>query len=430
MKIRRQPLVLASVLTLSLAACGQEDKAARDASVDDVADTSGVDTAVTDDVAADGADDTQAPADTTADTADTSAPDTNGDTRDGSDTTAEVVNACGPDDRAACLYRAAQEFEVQVVEVEGLTYADIIGDTRNVNIAIYRPIDAPTPMPVILLSHGGATGKSDPLKSMESWAHYLAKAGYLAVAIAHEGRLDASYAEVCTALNVNPDHPCGIKVSWDRPNDVARVITYLQESATTPQYEGVMDLTKIAHVGHSAGAGAALMSVGATRNYRCALPFGFTDPDQDCQVADLVSQQHDLIDVAVSLSPQGPGTEGFMEESYTSVGRPVLMASGANDGDEGEPETRSRIYELLPAGDKAFLWVEDQGAKHTLFEGSIDACVPLASAQKCEAMRNAIFTTALAFLDSHLRNRAAARTWLGSSDLETAGQGLFDLNTK
>jgi len=76
---------------------------------------------------------------------------------------------------------------VQVVEVEGLTFTDIIGDTRNVNSAIYRPLDAPTPLPVLLLSQGGASGKTDPLKSMESWAPLLAKAGYLAVAIAHEG---------------------------------------------------------------------------------------------------------------------------------------------------------------------------------------------------------------------------------------------------
>jgi len=60
-------------------------------------------------------------------------------------------------------------------------------------------------------------------------------------------------------MNVSPDHPCGIKVSWDRPNDVARVITYLQERAEGPPFEGVIDLTRIAHVGHSAGAGAALM---------------------------------------------------------------------------------------------------------------------------------------------------------------------------
>jgi len=97
---------------------------------------------------------------------------------------------------------------------------------------------------------------------------------------------------------------------------------------------------------------------------------------------------------------------------------------------EGEPANRARSFELLPTGDKAFLRVEDQAAKHTLFEGSIDACTPLASAQESEAMEGAIFSTVLAFIDAYLRDRAAAQTWLGSGDIETAGQGLFELDTK
>lgn len=429
-------IVAAFVMTLSLGACGDGDKEEPDIAVNDIADTSGLDTSDTgapdgsDDATLDTSDAGDTSAETNADTSETSAPDAVGDVGDVNDTTPEVVSACGPDDRAACLYRPAREFEVLVTEVEGLTYTDIIGDTRNVNIALYQPVDAPNPLPVILLSHGGSSGKTNPLKSMEEWAPYLARAGYLAVAIAHEGRGDASYAEVCEALNVNPDHPCGVKVSWDRPNDVARVISYLQERAGAPPLQGVIDLTRIAHVGHSAGAGAALMSVGATRNYRCALPFGFSDPDQDCQAADLVSKQQDLIDVAVALSPQGPGTEGFMEQSYTAMNRPVLMATGANDGDEGEPENRLRIFPLLPVGDKYRLWVDDEAAKHTLFEGSIEACTPLASQQKCEAMRAAIFATALAFLDAHLRGRAEAEAWLDSGNIVTAGQGLFDFDAR
>jgi predicted dienelactone hydrolase len=265
---------------------------------------------------------------------------------------------------------------------------------------------------------------------MEHWAPVFAEAGYLAVAIAHEGRDEASYQALCAELATNPDHPCSVKVSWDRPHDVRRVLDYLEAQNEGGPLAGAIDLTRVAHVGHSAGAGAALMSLGATRNFRCALPFGFEDPDQDCQVADLVSLAEPRIAVALSLSPQGPGNEGFMAESYEPVTKPFMMMTGANDGDPGEPENRRSIWPLLPTGNKYLLWIEDQGAKHTLFEGSVEACEPIAGANKCRAMRSAIFATGLAFIDAHLREVPAAAAWLGSGDLETAGGELFEYERK
>lgn len=400
---------------LTLSACADDPKDASDTADTSVADTAGPDTAP----------DTAGP-DTTQDTM---GPDTVADTAiepDGETTS----SACGPDDRQACLYRTGRSYQVEIHEPPGLSYTDLTGQTRNVNIAIYRPVDAPTPMPVVLLSHGGSSGKTDPMKSMENWAPVLAEAGYFAVAIAHEGREEASYDALCEALDVNPLHECGIKVSWDRPNDVARVLAFLDERSRTGQFAGLFDMERIAHMGHSAGASAALVSIGVTRNFTCALPFGFSDPDQDCQVEGLVSQALDAIDVAVSMSPQGPGQEGFMVESYGAVTKPFLMGTGANDGDEGEPENRAALFPLLPAGDKFKLFVDDQGAKHTLFEGSLEACTPIAGQQKCTQMRAAIFATALAFLDAYLLDRDEAKGWLVSDDLEAAGQGLFDLERR
>lgn len=419
MKTRRRWILPLTLLTFSAcSACSDDPKDASDTADTSVADTAQPDTAP----------DTTGP-DATPDTTDDTAPETSPDTAiepDGETT----ASACGPEDRQACLYRTGRSYQVEIHEPPGLSYTDLIGEVRNVNIAIYRPVDAPTPMPVVLLSHGGASGKTDPMKSMENWAPVLAEAGYFAVAIAHEGRDEASYDALCEALNVNPLHECGIKVSWDRPNDVARVLAFLDERSRTGQFAGLFDMDRIAHMGHSAGASAALVSIGATRNFTCALPFGFSDPDQDCQVEDLVSQALDAIDVAVSMSPQGPGQEGFMDESYGAVTKPFLMGTGANDGSEGEPANRQALFPLVPAGDKYKLFVDDQGAKHTLFEGSLEACTPIAGQQKCTQMRAAIFATALAFLDAYLLNRNEAKGWLSSDDLEDAGQGLFDLERR
>jgi predicted dienelactone hydrolase len=415
----RTRTILGSILAAAtLSACGGDDPAPSpqpDAAHDVAADTDPVEDIVEGDAVPPDAtpDDTTEPDDVAADTADLTEP-----------------PACGPDNRQACLYRPSASYAFDTHEVRDLTYTDVTGAERKVHIAIYRPLEAPTPAPVVLLSHGGAGGKTNPFNSMEHWAPVFAEAGYVAVAIAHEGRDEASYQALCDALETNPDHFCTVKVSWDRPHDVRRVLTYLDERAAGGQFAGLLDMERIAHVGHSAGASAALMSVGVTRNFKCALPFGIDDPDQDCQVSDLVSLAVDRVDVAISMSPQGPDSEGFMAESYGAVDKPVLMATGANDGDPGEPENRASLFPLLPEGDKFRLFIDDQGAKHTLFEGSLDACTPIAGVEKCTAMRRAIFSTGLAFLDAHLRGDAAAAAWLASDDLVTAGGGLVTFDRR
>ncbi|MCB9545889.1 MAG: hypothetical protein H6706_08490 [Myxococcales bacterium] len=344
---------------------------------------------------------------------------------------------CSEADPAACLYLPAARYEHQVQTFEDLTYTDVIGAERTVRIAVYRPQGAPTPMPVVLLSHGGSGGSVRPLNSLEDWAARLAAAGYLAVGIAHEGRDEASYAAVCAALNVPvvAGFQCGIKVHWDRPPDVGRVIDWLEAQAAGGPLDGQVDLTRIAHLGHSAGGGAATMVAGATRSFVCAQPYGMDQGSLvPCDEADLVSAREPRLKAVVAMSPQGPGTEGFLDASFASVGVPMLMATGAADGDPGEPATRSAIFDNLPtsADGQGFLrlYLDDPGAKHTLFAGSVDACTPIAGAERCQTMRSWVFSLGLAFLDRELRGSAEAAAWLASEAIVIAGGGTSSLSRR
>lgn len=346
-----------------------------------------------------------------------------GDTADTADT-AETGDTAGADCAGAeCLYSPGRSYEPGAVDViETIYYTDILGDERAVPIAVYRPADAPKPMPVVVLSHGGAGGKSDPLNSMEHWAPIFAQAGYVAVAVAHAGRDDANYEEVCAALGVDPDIPCGIKIGWDRPHDVRAALDWLD--ATAAEQPGALDLDHVFLIGHSAGAGGALMIAGATRNYRCALPIGFEDPDQDCQEADLVSLADDRVRAVVAMSPQGPDNDGFMDSSFDTVDRPVLIGTGLADGEEaiGEPANRRLVFPLLPAGEKYELFVDDRGATHTLFEGDVSACEGIDDADRCAEMERWIQTTAVAFFDAQL-GLAGATAWLATDSIEIASGG-------
>lgn len=336
---------------------------------------------------------------------------------------------CSADDPEACLYRPAETFRVEVSTFDDLSYTDVIGAQRAVPIAVSRPVGAVGPLPVVVLSHGGADGKTDPRKSMDKWAEALARSGYLAVAVAHAGRDDAAYEAVCAALAVPPaPFQCAIKINWDRPHDVARVLDWLAERNASGPLAGSMDLDHIAHVGHSAGAGAALMLAGATRSFVCAQPFGFNQGTSvPCTPADQVSLAEPRFQAAIGMSPQGPGSDGFVEASYGEVAVPFLMATGTRDGDPGEPESRMSLFDFLPtsADGQGFVrfFIEDEGAKHTLFEAETEACAPISGQARCEQLRTWLFSLAVAFLDRELRGSATAAAWLASDALELASGG-------
>jgi len=340
---------------------------------------------------------------------------------------------CTSKDTTKCLYRPAAHYAVSnPLVITDVMYTDALGQSRTVPIAVYRPSNAPLPAPVVLLSHGGSDGKTDPTRSMDQWARAVARAGYVAVAIAHAGRGGpggADYTALCTHLEV--PNPCAIKIHWDRPLDVRAVLDRLELESARPgsRWHGVLDLTRVAHVGHSAGGGSSQMLGGVPRNFICAQPFGGTQGTPvACELDDFVSMRDARIDAVIATSPTGPDTEGFDAAAFAELAVPLLMASGTNDGDPGEPENRLAAWEHYPAGERWKLYIDDLGAQHTLFLGETDACEQAGvSAARCVELRNWLLSTGIAFLDAELRSDARARQWLGSGRLGIASDGAATL---
>lgn len=282
---------------------------------------------------------------------------------------------------------------------------------REIPLAFYWSSAAPVPMPVVVLSHGGAFGHDDPQAVFQEWASPLAQHGYLAVVVAHAARTDIE--RIVLTMNLGGTLPQCREfkhLGYDRPLDFVRVVQELQALSGGPPWAGRIDLGAVAYLGHSAGAGSAMMIAGAGREYMPGLGLSFAE--------------HPAPRAFVALSPQGVGEDGFLPESWDGVARPVLMCTGASDGDH--PHERRDPYEYMPPGDKYLLWIEDPGAEHMLIAGQTEPCMrTIRDRSRCEEMREWLRSAVRAFLDAHLRHDQAAADFLASDALvEASGRAV------
>lgn len=287
---------------------------------------------------------------------------------------------------------------------------------RQVPIAMSWSTAAATPMPVVVLSHGGAGGKTNPRASMDQWARILAEHGYLAVAIAHVPRTDLE--RIILTMNLGGTLPQCAQfkhLGYDRPLDFATTLDAIAELADSGPLAGLADAGVVGYMGHSGGAGSVMMAAGAGREYMPGLG--------------LSHASHATPQAFVAMSPEGVGDDGFLATSWDNLARPMLMCSGAADGDH--PHERRDPYEYMPPGDKHLLWIDDPAATHTLFEAELDSCTRVGGdVAACEQMRDWLASAVRAFLDAHLRGDQAAITYLASDDLVTASGGAIEWSAK
>lgn len=116
---------------------------------------------------------------------------------------------------------------------------------------------------------------------------------------------------------------------------------------------------------------------------------------------------------AVLLSAQGRDQQGLRDGSWDAMTGPALTVTGTLDrgAKGGDWHWKSEPFELATVGGKYLAVLED--GDHYL--GGFTDC----DAQRhVPVQQQAVKQITLAFLDAHLRDRKAARDWLGSIDNE------------
>lgn len=151
----------------------------------------------------------------------------------------------------------------------------------------------------------------------------------------------------------------------------------------------------VAVAGHSFGAYTAQLLAGAEIDLPGGGPRGFRDR---------------RFAAAILLSAQGRDQQGLRDGSWDAMDGPVLTVTGTLDrgAKGGDWRWKCEPYELAPAGAKYLAVLDD--ADHFL-----GGFAERGGQRQVPAQRDAVEQITLAFLDAHLRGRAAARRWLGSA---------------
>ena len=315
---------------------------------------------------------------------------------------------------AAQPYAPPSTYAVGGPVVRSLLDSAALGGPREVRVAMRYPVGAPGPRPVVVWSHGGSTGKTNPLRSGPAWGEALAAAGYVVFSVAHPARRGAPMQALCQHVGYATAPACraGFRsLQWDRAHDQKAVLDAVERMAARAPWRDRIDPERIAVAGHSAGSGAAAQLAGALRTVGTLADVSAPDPRPEAFLL---------------LALQGPGGQaGFRPDAWGPIDRPVFGATGAGDVTQNQdPKNRVRAFDSIRSKGSQLLFLDDRAAAHTLFNLEPAACERRGGAPAhCAAMADVVRTSAVAFLDAHLLGRRAAAAWLASDDVAQAAGG-------
>ena len=215
---------------------------------------------------------------------------------------------------------------------------------RDLPIRLRWPTQA-GPWPVILYSHGLGGSREGGDVFGKAWA----AAGFVVVHLQHPGS-DAA------VLRGNLRAAATAEQLLARVADVGFAIDEVQRRLALAQGRWAqVAADRIGLAGHSFGAQTVQAAAG-----------------QRYPVAAMLAEPR--LKAFVALSPSSSRLRLSVQEQFGAITRPFLGITGSHDGDPlgsyATGESRAAVFEGLPPGNKALLWLD--GADHMTFAGNAE----------------------------------------------------------
>ncbi len=216
---------------------------------------------------------------------------------------------------------------------------------RNIPVTFHMP-SLKSAQPLVLVSHGGAGSRH----GMYALAAETARQGYVVMCLEH---VTSNTEDIRRRMRTkglgfrDALRDCGddITARKNRPLDVRFAIDLAEQlNRADARFQGRIDLSQIAIVGHSYGAYTAMVACGVKP----------VDIDGDLS--------EPRVKLGIALSPQSSNGNFFDENSFSKVTVPFVGISGTRDlSGDGHRD----FFERMPKGDKHLLWFHD--ANHFSF---------------------------------------------------------------
>lgn len=209
--------------------------------------------------------------------------------------------------------------------------------------------DGDAPCAAVVHSHG-LGGSRD---GGDAWGRAWRDAGFLVLHVQHPGSDSDTLRQGALALR----RAASAEQLVHRVGDMRFVLDEIGRRALGGAPWVRVRRDRIGAAGHSFGAQTVMAVAG--KRYPVRAP-------------ELVEPRYRAF-VALSPAP-GRGSRLSLAQEFGTIERPFLAITGSLDGDplgsELSPQDRARVYDGLPSGQRALLWLE--GADHMTFGGNAE----------------------------------------------------------